>query len=222
QTKQDAEFVMPVFKLPEQTKQETEFVMPELKLPEQTKQDAEFVMPELKLPEQTKQETEFVMPELKLPEQTKQDAEFVMPDLNVPQIPDTKSSAGIQTFNPWETKTAPELPPFKMPEMQHPGNPGSVPPFINDENCSMQGIQSTPAPTAPVIKQSTDTKPDKLEGNILMYMPRGAKVKKDIIKSLVSRQFSQEEVDRKIKELVAREVLVLKQENGIEHLHRLK
>jgi hypothetical protein len=70
--------------------------------------------------------------------------------------------------------------------------------------------------------RNENLKPDKLETNILMYMPRGAKVKKEIIKSLVSRQFSQEEIDMKIRDLVVREVLVLRQENGIEHLHRLK
>jgi hypothetical protein len=206
QANQDTEFVMPVFKPQEQANQDTGFVMPEFKPPEQENQDTEFVMPEFKTQEQANQDTGFVTPELKPPEKANQNMGFAMPELKAPEhspvMPDLRPPEGMPTF---------ELPDMKKP-VKFEGMP------------EMQNVPGQPAPSAPALtaEHNSDAKLDKLEGNILMYMPRGAKVKKEIIKSLVSRQFSQEDIDRKIQELVAREVLVLKQENGIEQLHRLK
>jgi hypothetical protein len=152
------------------------------------------------------------MPEMKPPEQEMEQTAFAMPELQTPEIP-VDDNAGI---------TMPEMKPPEMPpsggEAMPPFNPGTeAMPEMQSAAPQMQAanVQSNPA-------QDAGVKPDKLETNILMYMPRGAKVKKEIIKSLVSRQFSQEDIDRKIQELVAREILILKQENGVEQLHRLK
>ena len=241
QANQEPEFVMPELKPPERASQNTGFVMPELKPPEQANQDSGFVMPELKPPEQANQNTGFVMPELKPPEQANQDTGFVMPELKpteqanqdtgfvMPELKPTEQASQntgfvIPELKPPEHHTPivpdfklPEgMPTFELPDMKQPANFEGMPEVHNAPP------QPAPSIPAPMTEQSNDTKLDKLEGNILMYMPRGAKVKKEIIKSLVSRQFSQEDIDRKIQELVAKEVLVLKQENGIEQLHRLK
>jgi hypothetical protein len=176
--------------------------MTELKTPEQAQEMPGFVMPELKTPEQAEKMSGFEIPELKPPEQAEEMSGFEMPELKPP--------VGVQPINTDATQSISELPPM-----------------MNTKPTNMQVMQTPPPqpaapPVTPSASSGSDTKPDKLESNILMYMPRGAKVKKEIIKSLVSRQFSQEDIDRKLQELVAREVLVLKQENGIEQLHRLK
>jgi len=206
QANQDTEFVMPVFKPQEQANQDTGFVMPVFKPQEQVNQDNAFVMPEFKPQEQTNQDAGFVMPELKPSEQANQNMGFAMPELKAPE-----HSPVMTDLRPPEG-----MPTFELPDMKKPVKFEGMP--------EMQNVPGQPAPSAPALtaEHNSDAKLDKLEGNILMYMPRGAKVKKEIIKSLVSRQFSQEDIDRKIQELVAREVLVLKQENGIEQLHRLK
>jgi hypothetical protein len=209
---EQTEFQMPELKPPEQDVAQTEFQMPELKPPEQEVTQPEFQMPEMKPPGQEVEQPEFQMPEFKPPEQEMEQTAFAMPELQTPEIP-VDDNAGI---------TMPEMKPPEMPpsggEAMPPFNPGTeAMPEMQSAAPQMQAanVQSNPA-------QDAGVKPDKLETNILMYMPRGAKVKKEIIKSLVSRQFSQEDIDRKIQELVAREILILKQENGVEQLHRLK
>ncbi|TQD26163.1 hypothetical protein [Methanolobus vulcani] len=209
------EFQMPEFKPPEQEMTQQEFQMPEFKPPEQEMTQQEFQMPEFKPPEQEMAQTEFQMPEFKPPEQERAQTAFAMPELQMPE------TAPLPPANDAE---------FAMPEMKAPDIPpatGQAMPPFNMGTETMPEMQSTaPQMQAPGVQddtnQGTGTKPDKLETNILMYMPRGAKVKKEIIKSLVSRQFSQEDIEKKIQELVARQILILKQENGVEQLHRLK
>ena len=249
QEAEQQEFQMPELKLPEQEIAQSEFQMPELKPPGQEMTQPEFQMPELKPPGQEMTQPEFQMPELKPPEQEAEQQEFQMPELKPPgqeaeqqefQMPEFKppeQELGQKAFAmpELETSGSPAMPDTNeaelvMPEMKAPEMPPiageSMPPFntgteaapeIQTETAQMQASK-----VSPDVNQSAGTKPDKLETNILMYMPRGAKVKKEIIKSLVSRQFSQEDIDRKIQELVAREILILKQENGVEQLHRLK
>ena len=210
-----AEFQMPELKPPEQEMGQMEFQMPELKLPEQEMGQAEFQMPELKLPEQEMGQAEFQMPELKLPEQEMEQTAFAMPELQTPE------NAPVPATNE---------PGFAMPDMKAPEMPpaaGETMPPFNAGTEVMPEMQSPvpqmqPSSSQSNSNQATGAKPDKLETNILMYMPRGAKVKKEIIKSLVSRQFSQEDIEKKIQELVARQILILNQENGVEQLHRLK
>jgi hypothetical protein len=88
----------------------------------------------------------------------------------------------------------------------------------------MPPMQQQPKPSladSPAGHSATGTnKQGKLEGNILMYMPRGAKVKKEIIKSLVSKQFSDRDIEAKISELVTTGVLVLNADNGEHYLIR--
>jgi hypothetical protein len=229
-------FEMPELRPPEQAQEIPGFVMPELKTPEQAQEIPGFVMPELKTPEQAQEMPGFEMPELKPLEQAQEMPGFVMPELKTPEQAEKMSGFEIPELKPPEQ--AEEMSGFEMPELKPPvgvqpintdatQSISELPPMMNTKPTNMQVMQTPPPqpaapPVTPSASSGSDTKPDKLESNILMYMPRGAKVKKEIIKSLVSRQFSQEDIDRKLQELVAREVLVLKQENGIEQLHRLK
>jgi hypothetical protein len=249
QEAEQQEFQMPELKLPEQETTQQEFQMPELKPPEQEAEQQEFQMPEFKPPKQEAEQQEFQMPELKPPGQETEQPEFQMPEFKPPEQEAEQQEFQMPEFKPTEqelgqtafampeleTSGSPAMPDTNeaelvMPEMKAPEMPPiageSMPPFntgteaapeIQTETAQMQASK-----VSPDVNQSAGTKPDKLETNILMYMPRGAKVKKEIIKSLVSRQFSQEDIDRKIQELVAREILILKQENGVEQLHRLK
>ena len=224
-----ADFQMPELKPPEQEMAQTDFQMPELKPPEQEMAQTEFQIPELKPPEQEMAQTEFQMPELKPPEQEIGLADFQMPDMKPPDQGMGQTAFAMPELQtpeiPVDDNAGITMPEMKPPEIPHSGgeamppfNPGTeAMPEMQSAAPQMQAanVQSNPA-------QDAGVKPDKLETNILMYMPRGAKVKKEIIKSLVSRQFSQEDIDRKIQELVAREILILKQENGVEQLHRLK
>jgi hypothetical protein len=211
QEAEQQEFQMPEFKPPEQEAEQQEFQMPELKPPGQETEQPEFQMPEFKPPEQEAEQQEFQMPEFKPTEQELGQTAFAMPELETsgsPAMPDTNEAELVMP----EMK-APEMPPIAGESMP-PFNTGTeAAPEIQTETAQMQASK-----VSPDVNQSAGTKPDKLETNI----PRGAKVKKEIIKSLVSRQFSQEDIDRKIQELVAREILILKQENGVEQLHRLK
>nr|WP_321498792.1 hypothetical protein [uncultured Methanolobus sp.] len=226
------EFQMPELKLPEQEIQQTEFQMPEFKPPEQDTAQMEFQMPELKLPEQEMGQAEFQMPELKLPEQEMEQAEFQMPEFKPPEQEMGQTAFAMPELQTPETAPVPATnePGFAMPDMKAPGMPpaaGETMPPFNAGTEVMPEMQSPvpqmqPSSSQSNSNQTTGAKPDKLETNILMYMPRGAKVKKEIIKSLVSRQFSQEDIEKKIQELVARQILILNQENGVEQLHRLK
>jgi len=51
-------------------------------------------------------------------------------------------------------------------------------------------------------------------------MPHGAKVKKDIIKSLISKQFTENEIEAKLSEMISAGVLKLSDENGNSYLIR--
>ena len=244
------EFAMPDLKPPEQANEIPGFEMPELKPPEQANEVPGFEMPEMKPPEQKNEAPGFAMPDLKPPEQANEVPGFAMPDLKPPEQANEVPAFVMPDLKPPEQTN--EAPGFAMPDLKPPGQANEVPgfamsdikppegmplfnPSVPQEQKNLEvlppsmGMETQGPPQHPVAPPSTPTedqesgaKPDKLETNILMYMPRGAKVKKDIIKSLVSRQFSQEDIDRKIQELVAREILVLKIEDGAEQLHRLK
>jgi hypothetical protein len=232
QEAEPADFQMPELKIPESDTAQTDFKMPEIKPPEQEMGQMEFQMPEFKTQEQEIQQPEFQMPEFKTQEQEIQQPEFQMPEFETQEqeigqtafaIPELQTPETAPLFPANDTESA--MQEMKTPEIL-PVTEEAMPPFnAGPEN--IPEMQSTEHQMQNPGSQNntnngTGTKPDKLETNILMYMPRGAKVKKEIIKSLVSRQFSQEDIDKKIQELVAREILILKQENGVEQLHRLK
>ncbi|MDG6244049.1 MAG: hypothetical protein QCH31_06615 [Methanolobus sp.] len=219
--------VIPELKTPVQERKEEGVVIPELKTPVQERKEEGVVIPELKPPVQERKEEGVVIPELKTPVQERKEEGVVMPELKTPVQERKEEGVVMPEFSQIGIESEPELSQFKPSEMQNTENPAVLPLFMDTEESNMQQIQETSVKSAvhsPDVAPSRNEniKPDKLETNILMYMPRGAKVKKDIIKSLVSRQFNHEEINMKIRDLVAREVLVLRMENGTEHLHRLK
>ncbi len=209
-TKADKEVVMPKLKVPETKGQEERTIFMGMEQEEGTKADKEVVMPKLKVPETRGQE-----------EGTKADHEVLMPGFQ-PQPPSIEYTVEENFL-----KMNHDSPPPKLPEMQHINVPKEDSPFMATENDKLNGekikkVQSNQPGAINNTQQKTTNKQDKLEGNILMYMPRGAKVKKEIIKSLVSRQFTKDEVESKIKDLIKREILAIRVENDSEHLHRLK
>ncbi|MDW7731712.1 MAG: hypothetical protein SCH66_04700 [Methanolobus sp.] len=211
------------------------FVMPELSAPEGAEQAPSF-MSEMKPPfENTDQP--FTMPDLKTPAGTEEAGTFKLPELQ----PETVSPLKMT-----EQQNAPVMekqPLFKIHNIDPPRQEEKLPPFVapafdtQPENAQAPPFEipaqktNPPAQQPPMRQPVKDTtmeaparnsssKPDKLGSNILMYMPHGAKVKKDIIKSLISKKFSENEIEVKISELVSAGVLKLAAENENQYLIR--
>ena len=72
---------------------------------------------------------------------------------------------------------------------------------------------------------SSSTKPadkkDRLEGNILMYMPHDAEIKRNIVKSLLSTRYDSDEIDAKINQMIADNTLSAATRDGKDYLVRL-
>lgn len=100
-------------------------------------------------------------------------------------------------------------PPFMMPEMQASSFPASA------------TIQPK-AQESDRLRTNTSglSVNERLQGNILMYLPHGARIKKSIIKGLVSKKFSAEEIDNQIKSMVSGRSLLVEAEDGVEYLLR--
>ncbi len=106
-----------------------------------------------------------------------------------------------------------KMPPFIAPSIPDTQETAHLPPFMEPQSAPMPQLQ-------PMQPAQSNSKPGKLEGNILMYMPRGAKVKKEIIKSLISKQFSEGEIEAKINELVSAGVLRINEDSEDKYLMR--
>ncbi|MFA0822525.1 MAG: hypothetical protein ACC612_06505 [Methanomethylovorans sp.] len=61
---------------------------------------------------------------------------------------------------------------------------------------------------------------ERLQGNILMYLPHGARIKRSIIKGLVSKKFTAEEIDAQINLMISNRSLLVEVEDGVEYLLR--
>lgn len=70
------------------------------------------------------------------------------------------------------------------------------------------------------VSSGSSSMNERLQGNILMYLPHGARIKRSIIKGLVSKKFSAEEIDNEINLMVSVHSLQLEVENGVEYLLR--
>ncbi len=142
---------------------------------------------------------------------------FVMPELS--------DGAGHSNASPFE------MPPA-MP-VHASGNDVQMPPFAA-AGPSASGIQMQPIPPFgsgavqnPVqkndsFKVSSSSMPmnERLQGNILMYLPHGARIKRSIIKGLVSKKFSAEEIDAEINLMISDRSLQVEVEDGVEYLLR--
>lgn len=98
---------------------------------------------------------------------------------------------------------------FMQQEVQAQPSFGSVPfqPHIQNNDSSRVNISN--------VSQN-----EKLQGNILMYLPHGARIKRSIIKGLVSKKFSAEEIDAQINLMISNCSLLVEVEDGTEHLLR--
>lgn len=239
--------MMPAFN--QHLPKEQGLVMPELSQQAGPGSGPNFVIPELKPQATTSPKTEFVMPEFKAPFNNFMDEQMEVPMGTRSSGPALTEGYGQMTpavspFNiPGQTAgpAGADQPLFRLHEMPEPANTEKMPPFIAPSmpetlnNAQVpQFMESQPAavppsqqhPKQPLMDRSINqtfgknAKPGKLEGNILMYMPRGAKVKRSIIKSLVSKQFSDNEIEAKISELVSAGVLMVNADNGEQYLVR--
>ncbi|MBC7085842.1 MAG: hypothetical protein H5T43_05710 [Methanomethylovorans sp.] len=100
------------------------------------------------------------------------------------------------------------------------------PPFIMQEmqnqlplECNTIQLQIKSNDDTRINSTSVDLN-ERLRGNILMYLPHGARIKKSIIKGLISKKFSTEEIETQINLMIAENSLQVEVENGIEYLLR--
>jgi len=78
-------------------------------------------------------------------------------------------------------------------------------------------IQNNDRSNFNTVSMSANT---RLQGNILMYLPHGARIKRSIIKGLVSKKFSAEEIDAEVDLMVSDRSLRVEMEDGAEYLLR--
>ena len=80
-----------------------------------------------------------------------------------------------------------------------------------------ESIPPTPTPSAPP-QSAIDS--DKLGGNILMYIPQGAEIKRNIIKSLLSKRYDPSEIDVKLDQMIGAGTLSTAIKEDVEYLVR--
>ncbi|MCQ6963074.1 hypothetical protein [Methanolobus chelungpuianus] len=228
----EQELVMPQFKQHASPESVTGFIIPEINPQPMPGPETGFVMPEFEAPGDnfTNERRELITEKPGSRPGLPEDAEemmLAMPAFNIPGQAADPTGAGQPLFRlhdmPGPAKTE-KMPPFIAPPIPETVTNAQVPPFKQIQPAAVppfQQQQRQPVVDSPINQPSgKNAKPGKLEGNILMYMPRGAKVKRSIIKSLVSKQFSDNEIEAKISELVSAGVLVVNADSGEQYLVR--
>jgi hypothetical protein len=183
----------------------------------------------------------FVMPELS-EFSTPATSPFTVASPEVPAVstpsfvmPELSEAGGRSTPSPFEM-----LPAMSVPST---GNDIQMPSFAAT-NLSAEGIQMQPPsfvqqevhPQFPFVSatpqsqvQNNDSsrvntsnmsQDERLQGNILMYLPHGARIKRSIIKGLVSKKFTAEEIDAQINLMISNRSLLVEVEDGLEYLLR--
>jgi len=169
---------------------------------------------------------------------------FVMPELSEVSTPVTSPSFVMPELSEAGGRSAPS--PFEMlPAMSVPstGNDMQMPSFAAT-NLSAEGIQMQPpsfvqqevhpqfpfgsaTPQSQVqnndisrVNTNNMSQNERLQGNILMYLPHGARIKRSIIKGLVSKKFTAEEIDAQINLMISNRSLLVEVEDGLEYLLR--
>jgi hypothetical protein len=152
----------------------------------------------------------FVMPELSDATGHSNASPFEMPPAM--SIPSSGNDLQIPSFfaaGPTAPGIQTQAPSFMMQEMQ------SRSPF---ESAAIQPqTQNNDGSGINTINMSIN---ERLQGNILMYLPHGAQIKRSIIKGLVSKKFSAEEIDAQINLMISNRSLLVKIEDGVEYLLR--
>jgi hypothetical protein len=190
--------IMPVFEQQAEPINEPSFIMQEFKSQAMAEQETKMMMPEFKMPGHAGQMAP-AMPVFGAQNQTENPEDLKQPIFKLHEIPE-----------PLKTE---KMPPFIAPSIPDTQETAHLPPFMEPQSAPMPQLQ-------PMQPAQSNSKPGKLEGNILMYMPRGAKVKKEIIKSLISKQFSEGEIEAKISELVSAGVLRINEDSEDKYLIR--
>lgn len=153
----------------------------------------------MRLVEEPVSKFSFEMPDIKLAEEIPAGSSIEAPEKQSNE--NTSSPFAIPESNLTEKMAqsslfsqSPAVPAFETPQ------PETVP---------------SPTPTKPADKK------DRLEGNILMYMPHGAEIKRDIVKSLLSTRYDSNEIDAKINQMIADNTLSAVIREGKDYLVRL-
>ena len=91
----------------------------------------------------------------------------------------------------------------------------------------LESVSSTPTPSESIPPTPTPSAPpqpvidsDKLGGNILMYIPQGAEIKRNIIKSLLSKRYDPSEIDVKLDQMIGAGTLSTAIKEDVEYLIR--
>jgi hypothetical protein len=180
-----------------------------------------FVMPELSdvptpspfvaaPPERSAPSTpSFVMPELSAIGQSSL-SPFEMPHaMSVPSSGNDLQMPSFAAEGPAASGIQMQPPSFLMQEMQvqSPFESVAIQPQTQNNDSSRVNLSSM-------------SMNERLQGNILMYLPHGARIKRSIIKGLVSKKFSAEEIDAQINLMISSRSLLVEVEDGVEYLLR--
>ena len=149
----------------------------------------------------------FDMPELTPPvEEVTEKPPFDMPELTPP------------------VEKATEQPSVAMPDLA-PAEETIVIPPMPDVTSPSLFESSTPAPASPSVpttptQPAAADKPDKMEGNILMYMPHGTEIKRSIIISLISKRYDPDDIDAKLNQMISVGTLLSMTKDDTDYLVR--
>ena len=167
-----------------------------------------FDMPELTPPvEEVTEKPSFDMPEFTPPvKEATEKPSFDMPELTSP------------------VKEATEKPSVAMPDLA-PAEETIVIPPMPDVTSPSLFESSTPAPASPSVpttptQPAAADKPDKMEGNILMYMPHGTEIKRSIIISLISKRYDPDDIDAKLNQMISVGTLLSMTKDDTDYLVR--
>ena len=151
----------------------------------------------------------FVMPELSGSVESNSSPFEMPPSMSVPLAGNDIQMPSFAATNPPAAGIHVQPPSFVQQEV-HPQSPfGSVtfqPQVRNNDSYR--------------VNTSNTSQNERLQGNIVMYLPHGARIKRSIIKALVSKKFSAEEIDAQINLMISNRSLLVEVEDGAEYLLR--
>lgn len=191
------------------------FEIPDIKPAEQIQTVSSIAAPEKQSDGTTG--SPFVIPDLKLSEEPESELSIAMPDFKPAEgIPADSPIAAPEKPSDESTQPPFEIPVSKLPEKMAQSSLFSQNPAVPAFKISQPETVPSPTPSSKVAD-----KKDRLEGNILMYMPHGAEIKRDIVKSLLSTRYDSVEIDAKINQMIADNTLSAVTREGKDYLVRL-
>ncbi|MCC7577070.1 MAG: hypothetical protein KK926_09585 [Methanomethylovorans sp.] len=151
---------------------------------------------------------------------------FVMPELGAMEHPNISSFELPPSSVMPSSENDIQMPSFVAPDVAASGvqmQPQSFlmqetqPRSLSESAIIQTQIQNNDSSNFNTVSMSANT---RLQGNILMYLPHGARIKRSIIKGLVSKKFSAEEIDAEVDLMVSDKSLLVEVEDGVEYLLR--